>query len=70
MLQGELFVEVELLHGFSKMIAFVQQTKSILASELATDQTINNMQVVKSLVQDFASNWRLGMETINRNVQS
>jgi len=69
MLQRELFVEEELLHGFSKMIAFVQQTESSLAAGTVTDQTVN-MQVVESLVREFASNWRSGMEAINRNVLS
>lgn len=69
MLQRELFVEDELLHGFSKMIAFVQQTEASLASGSATDQTVN-IQVVESLVREFASNWRSGMEEINRNVLS
>mmetsp|Transcript_17235 Transcript_17235/g.39834 ORF Transcript_17235/g.39834 Transcript_17235/m.39834 type:complete len:751 (-) Transcript_17235:28-2280(-) len=69
MLQRELFVEEELLHGFSKMIAFVQQTESSLVSGSATDQTVN-IQVVESLVREFASTWRSGMETINRNVLS
>ena len=69
MLQRELFVEEELLHGFSKMIAFIQQTETSLASGSATDQTVN-IQVVESLVREFASNWRSGMEAINRNVLS
>ena len=69
MLQRELFVEEELLHGFSKMIAFVQHTESSLVAGSATDQTIN-IQVVESLVREFASSWRSGMETINRNVLS
>lgn len=71
MLQRELFVEEELLRGFSKMIAFVQQTETSLAlgSASATDQTINT-KVVESLVREFASNWRAGMEAINRNVLS
>lgn len=69
MLQRELFVEEELLHGFSKMIAFVQQTEPSLATGSATDQTVN-IQVVESLVREFASNWRSGMEAINRNVLS
>lgn len=69
MLQRELFVEEELLHGFSKMIAFVQQTENSLSSSTANDKAVN-YQVVESLVQEFASNWRTGMETINRNVLS
>ena len=68
-LQRELFVEEELLHGFSKMIAFVQQTEASLASGSATNQTVN-IKVVESLVREFASNWRSGMESINRNVLS
>ena len=69
MLQRELFVEEELLQGFSKMIAFVQQTEASLETGSATDQTVN-IQVVESLVREFASNWRPGMEAINRNVLS
>lgn len=69
MLQRELFVEEELLQtGFSKMIAFVQQTEATLASGTATDEM--NTQVVESLVREFASNWRSGMESINHNVLS
>ena len=62
-------LEEELLHGFSKMIAFVQQTEASLASGSATNQTVN-IKVVESLVREFASNWRSGMESINRNVLS
>merc|ERR1711865_1104324 len=39
------------------------------AAGSATDQTVN-IQVVESLVREFASNWRSGMEGINRNVLS
>ena len=69
MLQRELFVEEELLHGFSKMIAFIQQTEASLQAGSVTDASIN-IQVVESLVREFASNWRAGMEEINRNVLS
>jgi hypothetical protein len=69
MLQRELFVEEELLHGFSKMIAFVQQTEASLSAGAVSDKTVN-IQVVESLVREFASNWRSGMEGINRNVLS
>jgi vacuolar protein sorting-associated protein 52 len=85
--QRELFVEEELLQGFSKMIAFVQQTEAHLsaaqknlanlgpgaarpnlASLVTTDHV--NLQVVESLVREFASNWRGDMDVINRNVLS
>ena len=69
MLQRELFVEEELLHGFSKMIAFVQQTEASLLQKAVNDRTVN-VQVVEALVREFASNWRSGMEAINRNVLS
>ncbi|CAJ1963114.1 unnamed protein product [Cylindrotheca closterium] len=69
MLQRELFVEEELLQGFSKMIAFVQQTETSLAAGAVNDKSVN-YQVVESLVREFASNWRTGMEAINRNVLS
>ena len=85
--QRELFVEEELLQGFSKMIAFVQQTEAHLAAaaaaangsssnggrpnlaSLATTDHVN-LEVVESLVRDFASNWRDDMDAINRNVLS
>jgi hypothetical protein len=69
MMQREYFVEEELLHGFSKMIAFVQQTEASLSAGVVNDKTVN-IQVVESLVREFASNWRAGMEAINRNVLS
>jgi len=69
MLQRELFVEEELLHGFSKMIAFVQQTETSLSSGSVNDKAVN-YQVAESLVHEFASNWRTGMEAINQNVLS
>lgn len=69
MLQRELFVEEELLQtGFSKMIAFVQQTEASLAQGIQSDEI--NLQVLESLVLEFSSNWRSGMESINRNVLS
>ena len=80
MVQRELFVEEELLHGFSKMIAFVQQTEAHLAAmatkggsagAAGTDVMAGvNIQVVEALVRDFASNWRANIEAINRNVLS
>jgi hypothetical protein len=68
MIQRELFVEEELLHGFSKMIAFVQQTEAHLnANPRSTDV---NAQVVEALVREFASSWRQNIDAINRNVLS
>lgn len=76
MRQRELFVEEELLStGFSKMIAFIQQTEAHIASTSAKTNTSGpaydiNSQVVETLVIDFASNWKQHMEQINRNVLS
>eukprot|EP00733_Pompholyxophrys_punicea_P000046 Pompholyxophrys_punicea_v1_NODE_6_length_8794_cov_7.233894.p1 type:complete len:864 gc:universal NODE_6_length_8794_cov_7.233894:8122-5531(-) len=72
MTQRELFVEEELLHGFSRMIAFVQQTESYLAGLPQGTSTYEevNSQVVESLVVDFASHWKLNMDLINRDVLS
>lgn len=70
MKQREVFVEEELLTGFSKMIAFVQQTEAYLAS-LEKGAPVNvNVKVVESLVIDFASNWKTNIDLINRNVLS
>jgi len=76
MRQRELFVEEELLStGFSKMIAFIQQTEAHIASTAAKTNTSEpaydvNAQVVETLVIEFASNWKQHMEQINRNVLS
>jgi hypothetical protein len=69
MKQREVFVEEELLTGFSKLIAFVQQTEAYMAEEKATPLEVN-AQVVESLVLDFRSHWKAHMEQINRNVLS
>lgn len=70
MKQREIFVEEELLTGFSKMIAFVQQTEAYLASVEKSGPKDVNVQVVESLVIDFASNWKSNIDQINRNVLS
>ena len=70
MKQREIFVEEELLTGFSKMIAFVQQTEAYLASVQKGDKIDVNIHVVESLVIDFASNWKSNIDLINRNVLS
>jgi urease gamma subunit len=76
--QRELFVEEELLQTFSKMIAFVQQTEAHMsgvagpkgARGIAAPAEVVNPEVVESLVHEFASNWKSGIEQINRNVLS
>lgn len=76
--QRELFVEEELLQTFSKMIAFVQQTEAHMsgiaaprgARGVAAPADVVNPEVVESLVREFASNWKSGIEQINRNVLS
>ena len=69
MRQREYFVEVELLTGFSKMIAFVQQTEQDMQAVPRGSYEVN-IQEVESLVLDFASNWKSNIEQINRNVLS
>ena len=76
--QRELFVEEELLQTFSKMIAFIQQTEAHMsgisaprgARGVAAPADVVNPEVVESLVHEFASNWKSGIEQINRNVLS
>lgn len=76
--QRELFVEEELLQTFSKMIAFVQQTEAHMsrisaprgARGVAAPADVVNPEVVESLVREFASHWKSGIEQINRNVLS
>lgn len=68
MAQRELFVEEELLVGFSKMIAFVQQTEAHIASAPKGTSYDVNPQVVQSLVREFSLNWKANIELINRNV--
>jgi hypothetical protein len=70
MKQREVFVEEELLAtGFSKMIAFVQQTESYLTSEPKGGANVNS-EVVEALVVEFALHWKSNMDQINRNVLS
>jgi vacuolar protein sorting-associated protein 52 len=71
------FVEEELLTGFSKMIAFVQQTEAHMSSvQVSRANNGGNVEfdinpsVVESLVLDFASNWKSNIDQINRNVLS
>ena len=68
----ERFVEEELLTGFSKMIAFVQQTELHLQQQSGDASGVDgvNPAVVESLLLDFAANWKSHMEQINRNVLS
>jgi hypothetical protein len=66
----EVFVEEELMTGFSKMIAFVQQTEAYLASLEKGASVDVNIKVVESLVIDFASNWKSHIDQMNRNVLS
>lgn len=78
--QREQFVEEELLQCFSKMIAFVQNTEHHILQQHGSNATTNqgkqekridvNAQVVESLVTEFASTWKQGIEQINRNVLS
>jgi len=70
MAQRELFVEEELVHGFSKMIAFVQQTEAYMASPSGQATPDVNAEVVEMLVREFASSWKSGIEQINRHVLS
>lgn len=70
MAQRELFVEEELVHGFSKMIAFVQQTEAYMASSSRQATPDVNAEVVEMLVREFASSWKSGIEQINRHVLS
>jgi hypothetical protein len=69
MQQREYFVEVELLTGFSKMIAFVHQTEADLAVAPKASYQVN-IQEVEALVLDFASNWKTNIDLINRSVLS
>lgn len=75
MQQRELFVEQELMHSFSKIIAFVQQTEQHFANHMSTGGGTSssvkeqvNMKVVETLVRDFSSTWKNGIQLINANV--
>jgi urease gamma subunit len=72
MQQREVFVEEELLQGFSKMIAFVQQTESQFARSASGQEKKAdvNQAVVEGLVREFATSWKQNIELINRNVLS
>mmetsp|Transcript_59268 Transcript_59268/g.70721 ORF Transcript_59268/g.70721 Transcript_59268/m.70721 type:complete len:575 (+) Transcript_59268:2-1726(+) len=70
MKQRELFVEEELLQNFSTMIAFVTQTEAHMSSLKSKQRLEVNINVVESLVRDFSSSWKKGIEQINKNVLS
>lgn len=71
MQQREYFVEAELLQmGFSKMIAFVQQTEAEMAVAGKGSTPVVNVEEVEALVLDFALNWKSNIEQVNRNVLS
>ena len=66
--QRELFVEEELLQGFSSLIAFVQQTEAHMATLSHRQKFDINIKVVEKLVGDFSHSWRKSIEQINKNV--
>lgn len=68
--QRELFVEEELLSGYAKMIAFVQQTELRMSQLARGDKLELNESAVESLVRDFAATWKKGIESVNRDVLS
>ena len=52
------------------MITFVQQTESQM-SQLGKDANLNlDSALVESIVRSFATNWKQGIEQINKNVLS
>lgn len=72
MKQRALFAEEEIKSSFPRLISFVLQTEQANteaaksgAGNIALDEVI-----VESLVREFASNWRSGIQTMNDNVLS
>jgi hypothetical protein len=65
--QREQFVEEELRQSYSKLIAFVIQTEGIQK----TDKKLElDPAVCESLVRNFSTTWKNGIEQINNNVLS
>ena len=67
--QRELFAEEEVKHSFPKLIGFVLQTEQAraAAAEKGAKFTLDEAQV-ETLVRDFASTWKTGIQQINDNV--
>jgi hypothetical protein len=66
MQQRALFAEEEIKSSFPRLVSFVVQTEQAVqgsSGTLSLDEVI-----VESLVREFASNWRSGIQSINDNV--
>eukprot|EP01035_Chromulina_nebulosa_P021447 gene21447-27780_t len=76
MQQREFYAEEEVNNSFSRLITFVVQTEKEMASlasnESNTSKTNSGIilddTIVESLVREFASNWRNGIQQIHDNV--
>lgn len=69
--ERELFVEQELLAGFSSMIAFTSQSEAHLAATNGEAVSLQSSgSVIESLVLDFAANYKSHMSQIHSDVLS
>jgi len=65
--QRAVFVEEKLSASYGKLITFVKQTES---SQAAGAQLDLDQNLVEGLVRQFATTWKSGIESINRDVLS
>lgn len=80
--QREIFAEEEIRYSFPRLISFVLQTEQALASQNGSGGSSNYATgsgqskitltldeiLVETLVREFASNWRAGIQQINDDV--
>lgn len=68
MQQRELFAEEALKDIFPRLVSFVLQTEQAMASSTSTERFNLDEALVESLVREFASSWRTGIQQINDDV--
>ena len=67
--QRELFAEEEIRTSFPRLISFVLQTEKALVESNSSNTPLNlDESLVESIVREFASSWRNGIQQINDGV--
>eukprot|EP01038_Epipyxis_sp_PR26KG_P011064 gene11064-14850_t len=70
MQQREYFAEEEIRNYFPKLIGYVLQTEKLINDSPSEAKASIEEAVVESLVREFASNWRTGIQQVNDDVLS
>jgi len=68
MTQRELFAEEEIRYSFPRLVDFVLKTEQAINENAAKARANLDEVLTESIVREFASNWRTGIQQINDNV--